>query len=72
MLEHNGFLSPALNGFAHTVNTEMRNDLHTLHIEFQDFFGVPPKQVDRRFVVNLSEHTYLPKVCSALLIFGLM
>lgn len=64
MLEQNGDLSSALNGPAHAVDAEMRSTLHTLHVEFQDFFGVQPKRLDRRFVLNLSEHTYLPKVFS--------
>ena len=39
----------------------MHSDLKKFNVDFQSFYGFEPKRVDRRFLVNLSELSYLPK-----------
>ena len=50
----------------------MHSNLNKLDVKFQNFYGIQPKRVDRRFLVNLSELTYLPKVFPSPLLSSLM
>lgn len=41
---------------------ELYADLKKFDVDFKRFYGIEPKYVDRRFVIELSELSYLPKV----------
>ena len=72
MFEQNGHPSPVLNGSIDTLDREIHSHLNKLNVEFQNFYGIQPTRVDRRFPVNLSDLTYLPKVFPTLLRSNLM
>lgn len=43
---------------------ELHNHPNKVHVEFEQFYGIAPTHVDRRFELRLSDLSYLPKVCS--------
>ena len=45
-----------------TKGEEFHSARGSLHVEFEDFYGIPPSVVDRRFDISLSDSSYLPKV----------
>lgn len=44
------------------TKTELYTDLRKFDVDFKRFYGIEPAHVDRRFVITLSELSYLPKV----------
>lgn len=42
--------------------TELHAPKKSKNVNFEDFYGLRPTRVDRRFDVTLSDHSYLPKV----------
>ncbi|KAL8786294.1 MAG: hypothetical protein Q9213_002889 [Squamulea squamosa] len=59
--DQNGFATPITNGINGSSDTEMHSAVRKYHVEFEDLYGIKPHRVDRRFSVNLSEQSYLPK-----------
>lgn len=43
---------------------ELHNHRNKVHVEFENFYGIVPTHVDRRFDLRLSDLSYIPKVCS--------
>ncbi|KAG9568102.1 hypothetical protein KCU71_g1977, partial [Aureobasidium melanogenum] len=41
---------------------ELHSNSNLVHVEFEDFYGIEPSVVDRRFDQRLSDLSYLPKV----------
>ena len=48
---------------------ELHSGLKRLNIDFERFYGIKPSKVDRRFVITLSDLTYLPKVSNQYFFF---
>jgi hypothetical protein len=44
------------------AKTELYTELRKFDVNFKRFYGIEPKHVDRRFMISLSELSYLPKV----------
>jgi hypothetical protein len=74
---HDGRKNDAANGIAENHNadkeisknaitrTELFTELRQFDVDFKKFYGIEPAHVDRRFVIKLSELSYLPKVLSS-------
>lgn len=43
-------------------NKEMNNNPNRIHVNFDEFYGIKPTNIDRRFDLVLSDLSYLPKV----------
>ena len=43
---------------------EIHNNPREIHVEFEEFYGIEPSRVDRRFDLRLSDLSYIPKVYS--------
>jgi hypothetical protein len=47
------------------------DEIHThknrVHVDFTEFYGIEPTQVDRRFDLTLSDLSYLPNVCFSII-----
>ena len=61
-LHRNGFAASATDGTTDSTEAEMHSMEKESHVEFEAFYGIKPKRVDRGFLVSLSEQSYLPKV----------
>ena len=61
-LHRNGFAASATDDTTDSTEAEMHSIEKESHVEFEAFYGIKPKRVDRGFLVSLSEQSYLPKV----------
>ena len=50
------------NGAREIRNKEMNNNPNKIHVNFDEFYGIKPTNIDRRFDLTLSDLSYLPKV----------
>jgi len=55
-------LHKPFNGVREIKNKEIHNNPKLVHVDFKDFYGIQPTNVDRRFDLTLSDLSYLPKV----------
>ena len=51
---------------------EMHSRLKKLSINFERFYGIKPSRMDRRFIITLSDMSYLPKVSRFSVFCGLV